>query len=80
MGKNIPLWQIAIVMLFMIAALAWTIVKVEGYVHMALLASALLAAIVAVANGFKWVYLEKGIINNIGRSMQAILIFLQSVS
>lgn len=74
MGKKIPMWQILIIILIMIISLAWTIIKAEGYVHMALLFAALVTALIAVANGFKWKYLEKGIITNIGRSMQAILI------
>jgi NhaC family Na+:H+ antiporter len=74
MGKKIPMWQVLIIMAVMIASLVWTVLIVEGYVHMALLISALVAALFAIANGYKWAYLEKGVINNIGRSMQAILI------
>jgi len=74
MGKRIPMWQILIVMLFLILSLVWTILFTGGYVHIALLMSALFGGIIAKANGFKWAYLEKGIITNIGRSMQAILI------
>lgn len=74
MGKRIPMWQILIVFLFLILTLVWTILVTEGYVHIPLIISAIFAAIIAIANGFKWSYLEKGIINNIGRSMQAILI------
>lgn len=74
MGKRIPMWQILLAMLVLILVLIWTILFTGGYVHMALLAAALFAGIIAKANGFKWAYLEKGIINNIGRSMQAILI------
>ena len=76
MGKKIPMWQIILVMLVLMLTLTWTILVTEGYVHMALIISAVFATIVAVANGFKWVYIEKGIITNIGRSMQAILILL----
>ncbi|NCB41048.1 MAG: Na+/H+ antiporter NhaC [Clostridia bacterium] len=76
MGKKIPMWQILVVMLVLMLTLTWTILSTGGYVHMALIISAVFAVIVAVANGFKWAYIEKGIINNIGRSMQAILILL----
>jgi Na+:H+ antiporter, NhaC family len=76
MGKKIPMWQIGLVMLVLMLTLVWTILSTGGYVHMALIISSVFATIVAVANGFKWAYIEKGIINNIGRSMQAILILL----
>lgn len=76
MGKKISMGQIALVMLVLILSLVWTILFTGGYVHMALIISSVFATIVAVANGFKWAYIEKGIINNIGRSMQAILILL----
>lgn len=68
------MWQILLVMLVLILVLVWTILVTAGYVHIALLIAALFAAGIAVANGFKWSYLEKGVINTIGRSMQAILI------
>lgn len=76
MGKKIPIWQVLIVLLILILLLAWTILGYDGYVHIPLIISAIIAAGVAIANGFKWSYIEKGIINNIGRSMQAILILL----
>ncbi len=76
MGKRIPMWQILLVMLVLMLSLIWTILFTGGYVHVALVISAVFGAIVAIANGFKWAYIEKGIINNIGRSMQAILILL----
>lgn len=77
MGRRIPLWQILLVMLVLIASLMWTILIIEdGYVHIPLIITAIFGTIIAKANGFKWSYIEKGIINNIGRSMQAILILL----
>ena len=76
MGRRIPMWQILLVLLVLILLLAWTILITEGYVHIPLVIAAIFGAIIAIANGFKWSYIEKGIINNIGRSMQAILILL----
>ena len=76
MGRRIPMWQILLVMLVLMLSLMWTILITEGYVHIPLIISAVFGAIIAIANGFKWAYIEKGIINNIGRSMQAILILL----
>lgn len=74
MGKRIPMWQILLVLLVLMLLLAWTILGTGGYVHIPLIIAGIFGAIVAVANGFKWSYIEKGIVNNIGRSMQAILI------
>jgi len=68
------MWQILLVLLFLMLTLVWTILITAGYVHIALIISAAFATIIAILNGFKWAYLEKGIITNIGRSMQAILI------
>jgi len=74
MGRRIPMWQILVVLVVLLLTLVWTILFTGGYVHIALIISAVFGTIIAVANGFKWSYIEKGIITNIGRSMQAILI------
>ncbi len=77
MGKKIPMWQVLIVVLFMLAGLFWeVIVAGDGEGHIALIASGIVAAIVATANGWKWKYLEKGILTTIDRSMQAVLILM----
>lgn len=75
MGKKIPMWQTALVMLAMIGFLVWSIVKdTGGEPHIALMLAASFAGIVACLNGWKWAYLEQGILASINRSMQAILI------
>ena len=75
MGKKIPMWQTVMVMLVMIGFLVWSIVKdTGGEPHIALILAASFAGIVACANGWKWAYLEQGILASINRSMQAILI------
>ena len=75
MGKKIPLWQCCLVMLVMIGLLIWSIIKDSGgEPHIALILAACFAGIVAVANGWKWAYLEQGILASINRSMQAMLI------
>ena len=75
MGKKIPVWQCLLVMVVMIAALMWSIVVDDGgEPHIALIIAASFAAIIGVANGWKWNYMEQGILASINRSMQAILI------
>lgn len=76
MGKRIPMWQILLVLLVLMLSLIWTILFTGGYVHIALIIAAIVGTGVAILNGFKWAYIEKGIVNTIGRSMQAILILL----
>lgn len=75
MGKKIPLWQCLIAILAMVGFLVWAIVKDEGgEPHIALILAACVAGIIARANGWKWAYMEKGILASINRSMQACLI------
>ncbi len=77
MGKKIPMWQCLLVIAVMLVLLFWEIVIAkdeEG--HIALIAAACFAAVVAIANGWKWNFLEQGIIAAINRSMQAMLILM----
>ena len=75
MGRKIPLWQCLLVMLAMILLLVYSILgDGAGEPHIGLILAACIAGIVAVANGWKWAYLEQGILASINRSMQAILI------
>jgi NhaC family Na+:H+ antiporter len=75
MGKKIPFWQVLLVMAFMVCALYWSI-KIDdgGEPHIALILAAAFAAVVGMINGWKWAYMEQGILAAINRSMQAILI------
>ena len=75
MGKKIPFWQTLLVMAFMVACLYWSI-KVDdaGEPHIALILAASFAAAIGMLNGWKWAYMEQGILSAINRSMQAILI------
>lgn len=75
MGRKVPMWQCLIVIVAMIGLLMWSILMDRGgEPHIALILAAAVAAIVAKINGWKWAYLEQGILASINRSMQACLI------
>lgn len=87
MGKKIPMWQCAITMLFTLVVLCYALnifgmvfgdafACGYGEVHIPLICSAIFASVIAIANGYKWSFLEAGILASINRSMQAILILL----
>ena len=87
MGKKIPMWQCAVTILFTIITLLYclgilgmifgnTFSCDYGEVHIALIVSCIFASLIAVANGYKWSFLEAGILTSINRSMQAMLILL----
>ncbi|MGN0659804.1 MAG: Na+/H+ antiporter NhaC family protein, partial [Emergencia sp.] len=87
MGKKIPMWQCLVTILFTIIVLMYVLGILGmlfgdafacdyGEVHIALIVSAIFASIVAVANGYKWAFLEAGILASINRSMQAMLILM----
>lgn len=75
MGKKIPMWQCLLVLVVMVGLLYWGITKDSaGEAHIGLILAALFAGIIAMLNGWKWSYLEAGILAAINRSMQACLI------
>ncbi len=75
MGRKIPMWQSVLVLLSMVGLLMWGIIMdTGGEAHIALILAACIAGAVAIANGWKWTYLEQGILAAINRSMQACLI------
>lgn len=87
MGKKIPLWQAYMCFIFTIIVLMYCLGILGmlfgdafacdyGEVHIALIVSAIFAACVAAANGYKWSFLEAGILASINRSMQACLILM----
>ena len=75
MGKKIPMWQCILVMIVMIVLIFWGVMKSSaGEAHVSLVLAGAFAALVAMANGWKWKVMEKGILAAIDRTMQAILI------
>ncbi len=62
-------------MIVMIGLLYWSINQDNGgEPHIALILAASFAGIIACLNGWKWAYLEQGMLASINRSMQACLI------
>ena len=77
MGRKIPIWQCIIVMIVMLLLLMWGILKdASGQAHIALILAGAFAAVIGCINGWKWSFLEQGILASINRSMQAMLILM----
>ena len=76
MDKKVPIWQILLLIVFMVGALMFTVLKKEGYMHGILAIVLCLACIIAMLNGYKWSYLQSAMINKISSSMEAVLIFI----
>ena len=87
MGKKIPMSWSVITLLVTIINLMYALGILGqilgdafacgyGEVHVPLIVSAIFAAVVAIAHGYKWQYLEAGILASINRSMQAMLILM----
>ena len=70
------MWQCLLIMVVLLVLLYWGILvdTDAGEGHVALIIAACFAGIVAILNGWKWAYLEAGILAAINRTMQAILI------
>src|SRR5574344_1858747 len=75
MGKKIPMWQCLIVMVVLIALIFWGVMidTDAGEAHVSLIFAGAFAAIVAMLNGWKWNYMEQGILASINSTMHAII-------
>jgi len=70
------MWQIAIIFAVIIISMGYTIIAYDGYIHIPLLFSGIVAAIIAKINGYKWNFLEAGVLNSINQAMQACFILM----
>ncbi len=69
-------WQALIPIVVLIVSLSIAIIFYESSPHIPLIIAAVAATITALSIGFKWEYLEKGFIDTIQMSMQAIIILM----
>ena len=76
MGKKIPMWQVGLIFAVIIISMGYTIIAYDGYIHIPLMFSGIVAAIIAKLNGYRWNFLEQGILNSINSAMQACLILM----
>jgi len=74
--KKGSLGQAIGIILFLIVAISTGMQLFGADVHIPLLLSACVAAVVAVSNGFKWSELEEGIVETISSAMGAIIILM----
>ncbi len=74
--QSITIWHALIPVAFLVLALVTTLQLFGGDPHIPILASAAVAAFVAMLRGFTWEELESGVIETIKMSMSAILILM----
>ena len=74
--KKMSIGKAAIVLLFLVASLTYTIRVVDGVIHVPILLSAAFAAVVAMMSGYTWKELEEGIVRTISMAMPAVIIML----
>ena len=75
MGRKVPMWQCILAIVAMVVFLFWNVMFDDGgEAHVGLILAACVSGIIGAANGWKWAYMEQGILAAINRSMQAMLI------
>jgi len=74
--RRISLGLTLVPVLFLVAALSFTIVVLKQSAHVPLICAAALAAAIAVAHGYKWRELQQGMVLGITLAMDAVLILM----
>ena len=76
MGRKIPLWQVLILLVIMILALMYDIMKMDGYIHGVMAIILAVACVIATLNGWKWKTLQTAMFAKIHDALEAIMIFI----
>lgn len=74
--RKIGLGKIMLVLVVLVVSLTYTIRVIDGWIHVPLLLSAAVAALVAMSAGYKWEELEKGIVETMSMALPAVMIML----
>ncbi len=74
--RNPYVWEALISILGLVAAICSGIFIFHSEPHLPILIGALIAAVIALRCGYKWSEIEKGMLNGIANSLQAITILL----
>ncbi|MBC7186269.1 MAG: Na+/H+ antiporter NhaC [Calditrichaeota bacterium] len=75
-SRRIRLGLALVPVLFLVAALSFTIVVLKQSAHVPLICAAVVAAIIAVAHGYPWREIQRGMVLGITLAMDAILILM----
>lgn len=73
--RKIPFGWAMVPVVFLVVALVATLRFYNGSAHIALFVSAIAAAFVAFLFGYKWTYLEEGIVRMLSNTLPSMLIF-----
>jgi Na+:H+ antiporter, NhaC family len=75
-GRKPYLWEALVPVVALVLFLSVAIMKFEASPHVPLMFAAVVAALMGIKVGLKWDDLEKGVLNTINMSMQAIIILI----
>lgn len=75
-GGCVPLWQVAVLFIFLLASILVSTRMLGSSAHIPLLLATILAAFMALGSGYKYAELEEGMAESIKSAAQAILLML----
>ena len=75
-GGCVPLWQVAVLFIFLLASILVSTRMLGSSAHIPLLLATILATFMALGSGYKYADLEEGMAESIKSAAQAILLML----